>query len=81
MRGLLVNRSVAASGLPSCFAATNLTVLQDDSEGSLWAVLGISGNSYAIVDGAGTLVYRELGATLPSHEDEITSVVEALLEP
>ena len=77
---MLVNHAGAASGLPSCIEATSLGIVQDDDDGSLWSALGMTGNGFVVIDALGTLVYRDVGATLPTDEDAIVLVVTSVLE-
>jgi len=80
VQGLAVNKAGAQSGLPSCSQLTNLPLLQDDSQGALWAALGITANSIIVVDAAGKMVLKLVGGSLPASGPEIEGVVNGLLK-
>jgi len=77
---LMVNQSGADSGIDACSQSTMLPIGQDDGEGKLWAALGATYNSLAIVDKAGNLVFRVEPVALPMGNEEIVGVVKALLK-
>jgi hypothetical protein len=73
------NQNTAEAGLPGCSDATTLPLLQDNSNGDVWATFGVVYNSYFVVDGKGILQARFLGETLPAVADELVSAVEEAL--
>ncbi|MBM4355814.1 MAG: hypothetical protein FJ109_18825 [Deltaproteobacteria bacterium] len=78
--GLMVNQSLAESGLDACSQSTTLPIGQDDEAAVLWAALGATYNSVAIVDAKGKLVHRIEPVTFPDDADVVAGVVKALLK-
>lgn len=78
MQGMVINKSGSQGGLPTCANKTNLPIVQDDSEGSLWEALGVLSNSVVIVDQQGNLV-QVLTGSIPGLNPMIETIVNDLL--
>ena len=82
MKGILINQGGAESGVEVCGNASSITVVQDDTDGSMWNGLGSEYNAVTVVDQTGVLVLKVSAVDFSEaseHPAQLEGAVDSLL--
>jgi len=82
VKAVMINQGGAESGVEVCGNTSSITVVQDDTDGSMWNGLGSEYNAVTVVDQAGVLVLKVSAVDFSEaseHPAELTEAVDSLL--